>query len=315
MSRDRIGQSWSPSAAAGIEEVRDRAALYVASHAAAPAPMAATQERAVPGPAGPVPVRLYRPHEGDLAGVLVWLHGGGFSWGSVEISDVLVREIARASGCLVVSVEYRLAPEHPFPAGLEDCCAVARWALDRPAELADLSDSDLGVAIGGESAGGNLAAAATLQLAGEPGERLDFQALVYPRLSWHPPQVTGDGDGADAMRRQLEIQGWIAELYLDGHDGEDPLAAPLLAPSLADLPPALVITAEYDSLRGAAERYAARLIEAGVPVEVSRYPGMLHGFLDFSGVPGLAEIAATGMAQVGRAVRGALEHRRSRLSA
>lgn len=310
-----MGQSWSPSEAAGIEEVRERSALYVASLAAAPAPMAAVEERVVPGPAGPVPVRLYRPHEGDLVGVLIWLHGGGFSWGSVEIGDILAREIARTSGCLVVSVEYRLAPEHPFPAGLEDCCAVARWVLAGPADHVDLADGDLGVAIGGESAGGNLAAAVTLQLAEEPGERLDFQALVYPRLSWSPRQVTGDGDGADAMRRQLEIQDWIAELYLNGHDREDPRAAPLLAPSLAGLPPALLVTAEYDSLRGAAERYAVRLIEAGVAVEVGPYPGMLHGFLDFSGVPGLAEIAAAGIAQVGRAVRGALEHRRSRLPA
>jgi acetyl esterase len=290
-----------------LPEVRRRAAEYVTALAGPPVAMASVRDEAVPGPGGPVPVRIYRPTEEAVAGVFVWLHGGGFSWGSVAVSDVLARALARVSGCLVVSVDYRLAPEHPFPAGLEDCAAVARWALARREELAG---TDAGVAIGGESAGGNLAAATVLRLAAEGGAQVDFQALVYPRVSWVPGRPLGEGEGAEAMARQLESHDWIADLYLDGHAPDDPFAAPLLAPSLAGLPPALVVTAEYDTLRVEAERYAIRLIEAGVPVAVRRHPGMLHGFLDFNGLAGLAEVVEDGIAEIGDAVRRGMRPRR-----
>jgi acetyl esterase len=298
---------WTDPEAMTIEQARLASAEQSAPFRGPAAPIAGVRTVAVPGPGGAVPARVYGPHEAQAPGVLVWFHGGGFALGSLESCDVLARALARAASCVVLSVEYRLAPEHPFPAGLEDCYAATRWAAEHAHELGAAGD---GVAIGGESAGGNLAAAVAL-LARERGDvRPALQVLTYPmtcRAADGLPSRTGVSGASWPTPDGID---WLWDLYLAGHDPADGLASPLLAASLDGLPPALVMTAEYDTLRDEGERYAIRLIEAGVPVETCRYEGMLHGFLDFGGIPELAQIADEGIARIGRAVREALDDAR-----
>ncbi|MER7544381.1 alpha/beta hydrolase [Actinomadura sp.] len=229
----------------------------------------------VRGPGGPVPVRLYRPQRperGPLPAV-VYLHGGGWVLGGIENVDAACRDLAAAAGCAVLNVGYRLAPEHPFPAAVDDAWAAVASAVREP----DRYGVDPGaVAVAGDSAGGNLAAAAAL-LARDRGLPLAHQLLVYPVTdtamdtpSW---REYGTGYGLDA--------GTLAQfmdLYRGGADPSDFRLAPLRAPGLAGVAPATVITAEYDILRDEAEAYAHRLAEAGVPVELRRYDGVVHSF-------------------------------------
>lgn len=221
----------------------------------------------VRGPGGPVPVRLYRPQRperGPLPAV-VYLHGGGWVLGGIENVDAACRDLAAAAGCAVLNVGYRLAPEHPFPAAVDDAWAAVASAVREPDRYG-----------AGDSAGGNLAAAAAL-LARDRGLPLAHQLLVYPVTdtamdtpSW---REYGTGYGLDA--------GTLAQfmdLYRGGADPSDFRLAPLRAPGLAGVAPATVITAEYDILRDEAEAYAHRLAEAGVPVELRRYDGVVHSF-------------------------------------
>jgi acetyl esterase len=283
---------------------------YVAEQVAAgtgPSPaVAAVTDLSLPGPAADIGTRVYRPAPGPVAGVLVWLHGGGFVFGSVDQADALARALAVASGCLVVSVGYRLAPEHPFPAGLEDCYAAVRWVAGH---LGELDAPDAKIAVAGDSAGGNLAAAVTL-LARERGEPLiGFQALVYPVTWWHLRQPPAEPAVAAVFPPRavlVQEQEWLTDCYLAGHDPCDPLVSPLLAESCADLPPALVVTAEYDALCDEGERYARKLAGAGVRTQLHRCQGMPHGFLDSGGVDGLAGIVSDVIGCIGLTVREAL---------
>jgi acetyl esterase len=224
--------------------------------------------------AGGVPARLYRPSTEQGLGLLVYLHGGGWVLGSLDTHDNLARSLADESGCAVLSVAYRLAPEHPFPSGLEDAFTAVRWAHANAEALG--CDPDR-LAIGGDSAGANLAAVVTQ--GGTPPCR--FQLLVYP--------VT-DARGVSASHEAYKEgywlteagMGWFVDHYLSGGEGsiDDPRVSPLLATdeALTGSPPTLVITAEFDPLRDEGEAYAARLRSLGVPAEVTRYDGMFHGF-------------------------------------
>ncbi|NUR89208.1 MAG: alpha/beta hydrolase [Nonomuraea sp.] len=230
-----------------------------------------------------VPIRIYRADRGDDAlPVVVYFHGGGWVFGSVKRNDALGRDLAIRTGAVVVSVDYRLAPEHRFPAAADDAWTVVRDLFARPA----FYQSNGSVAVVGDSAGGNLAAAAAWQ-ARDAGLRLAHQALVYPVLdvATDTPSylecATGYGLGADEMA-------WFIEQYADKSDFDDPRLAPLRLPDCAGLAPATIITAEYDVLRDEAEQYGRRLTEAGVEAETRRYDGMVHGFL---GLPGLFDLA------------------------
>jgi acetyl esterase len=247
-----------------------------------------------------IATRLYRPSTGVPLGLFVYFHGGGWVLGSIETSDHVARALAAESGCAVLSVDYRLAPEHPFPAGLEDAFAVSAWAYAHASSLG--CDPDR-LAIGGDSAGANLAAVVT------QGARVPFrfQLLVYP--------VT-DARGVTASYEELSEgfgltrpgMGWFLEHYLSGGEGalDDPRVSPLLADerAFAASPPSLVITAELDPLRDEGEAYADRLRAAGVPTESTRYDGMIHGFL------GMGEVLTDGrraLTQAARALADALE--------
>ena len=215
-----------------------------------------------------VGVRVYRP-AGASGTVAVYLHGGGFVIGDVEVADRPCRALAAASGCTVVSVEYRLAPESPFPGPVHDCLAAVRWV--RSAGLGER------LALVGDSAGGALAAAVSglLRDAGEPPP--DLQVLVYPTLAppTDTPSMVARADGPFMTRRELD---WFWSLYLGGAAPTDPVAAPLHAPDLVGLPRTTVVVAELDPLRDEGCSYAQRLGDAGVPVELVEYPGAVHGF-------------------------------------
>jgi acetyl esterase len=228
------------------------------------------------GPHGQIPVRVYRPSPDAGLPVVVYFHGGGFVSGGIEPWDRLCRRIAKASNAVVVSVDYRLAPEFRFPVPLDDCHAALVWAV---AHAAEISADGTRVAVAGDSAGGNLAAAVTLRARVE-GPPIRAQVLVYPVIdpACDTPSMDENGEGylltASGMREM-----WAWYLGPDG-DPNDPFAAVTRAPDYSDLPPALVITAEYDPLRDEGEVYARHLDGFDVDTKLIRYDGMLHGFIN-----------------------------------
>jgi acetyl esterase len=244
-----------------------------------------------------VPVRVYMPEAPPPLPVFVYFFGGGWVLGSLDAVDPICRRLANATPCAVVSVAYRHAPEHPFPAGLEDCYAATRWVADHGVELG--LDPDR-LAVGGASAGGNLAAAVAL-LARERGEpALVLQLLVYPPLD-HRADTPSMQQRLDPLLLGAPDVAWCWSHYLaDPADGDDPLASPLHAEDLRGLPAALVITAELDPLRDEAESYSARLAEAGVATELVRFDGAVHGFFS---KPDRFEAAADAHALAAAALR------------
>jgi acetyl esterase len=264
-------------------------------------PVHRVTDRALPGPDGELPVRIYRPDRDGPLGTLVYFFGGGWTLGSIETADGVCRALANAAGCQVVTPGYRLAPEHPFPAAVHDCLAALEWVA---AEAGALGVDPGRIAVGGDSAGGNLAAAVSLLARERGGPRLAAQLLVYPNTCYHA-DTESLRDNDDRWLFNRHSVDWYWRNYLSTpDDGRDPLVSPLLADDLGGLPPALVITAEFDPLRDEGERYAHRLRESGVPVELSRYDGMAHGFFTMSGV----------LADARRAVREAAEYLRKNLT-
>jgi acetyl esterase len=248
--------------------------------------VAGVHDRAIPGPAGDVPIRVYRPVDGLLP-VLVWYHGGGFVIGDLDTADGVARRLAVEAGCIVVSVDYRLAPEHPFPAAIEDAWAALEWVSGH----ADTMGGDPGrIAVGGDSSGGNLAAVTALR-ARDEGIVLRHQLLVYPSvdLDCSLDSESDFGDGYFLTKQEID---WFEGSYLAGHDPSDVQASPLHA-VLDDVAPAHVITAGYDPLGDEGRAYAAALAEAAVAVVDDRYPTMIHGFLQLGPVTPVAAAATT----------------------
>jgi acetyl esterase len=230
-------------------------------------------DRTIPGPAGDIPVRLYRP-AGDGLPLLVYFHGGGWVLGGLGTHDAVCRSLANAAGCAVLSVDYRLAPEHRYPAAVDDCYAATVWAV---ANARTLGADPARVAIGGDSAGGNLTAVTALRARDQGTPQLKFQLLIYP-VTDHGYETASYRDNAEGYLLTRGDMVWFWNHYLGGQDGSEPYASPLRAKDLRGLPPALVITAGFDPLRDEGEAYAKRMKEAGVPVTLSRYDGMIHGF-------------------------------------
>ena len=244
-----------------------------------PEPVAELTDRELPGPDGNLAIRIYRPGAG-VRPVLVYFFGGGWTLGQIDTCDGICRRLANLVGCVVIAAGYRLAPEHKFPAAVQDCLSAVRWVAEQAEQL---SVDPERIAVGGDSAGGNLAAVVAL-LARQDGPPLCAQLLVYPNTLYgsDTPSMRENDDPAMFNRRSVQ---WYWQHYLSApDDGRDPRASPLLAQDHCGLPPTLVITAEYDPLRDEAELYAEQLRSAGVKVESSRYDGMMHGFFTMSGV-------------------------------
>ena len=245
-----------------------------------PEPVGEVEDLSIEGPGGPLPVRVYAPETGDEPlGVFVTFHGGGWVVGSLDTHDPVCRALANAAECLVVSVDYRLAPEHPFPAAVEDCYAAVEWATEYADELGGDPER---IAVGGDSAGGNLTAAVTLMARDRDGPDLCHQSLVYPAVN-SPVLKQFDSYGENAEGYLLEYGSieWYYERYVQrATDARNEYVAPLLARDLSNLPPATVLTAGFDPLRDEGFAYADRLDEAGVPVSHEHFEGMVHGFVN-----------------------------------
>jgi len=255
--------------------------LGMVALAGEPESIARVENRTVPGSAGEIPVRIYTPVGTAPFPVLVYFHGGGWVIGNLDTHDGICRSLANRVGCLVVSVDYRLAPEHPFPAAPEDCYAATRWLAEHAGSLG----GDKGrIAVGGDSAGGNLAAVVALMARDRGGPKLAFQLLVYPATDtdFETRSYRENSEGYFLTRADMV---WFWNHYAPrDEDRRNPYAAPLRAASLRGLPPALVITAEFDPLCDDGNAYAARLREDGVPVRLSQQDGLIHGFFQMGAV-------------------------------
>ena len=241
-----------------------------------PAPPVVTEVRSVsdgalPGPAGDIPIRVYRPSERP-AGVVVYYHGGGWTIGDLDTADAALRLVANQTGCTVVSVEYRLAPEHPFPAAVDDAMAAATWVARN---LADFAEPGTSLMVMGDSAGANLSAVVCLLAREAGGPDIALQVLVYPATE-------GDVDSPAMFAFEppfLDRQdmAWFYDQYAPPEQRRDPRLAPARAQSHANLPPAIIVTAEYDLLTAEGEAYARRLEQEGVGVSRLHYEGAIHG--------------------------------------
>jgi len=253
----------------------------------------------IPHPARPIPIRVYTPTGDGPFPCLVYFHGGGWVVCDLDTHDAICRAIARRSGAVVVAVDYRLSPEHKFPAAVEDCYAATLWAA---ANAKRLAVDPRRIAVGGDSAGGTLSTVMCLKSRDEGGPAIALQVLVYPvtnLASFDTPSYSEFDEGYYLTRTEME---WFRSHYLArAEDALGPYASPLLAPDLRGLPPALVITAECDPLRDEGEAYAKRMAEAGVEVTCTRYAGMIHPFFSLGGAFSQGRRAID---QVAAAVRG-----------
>ena len=246
------------------------------------AAVAGVEERSIDEAGCALRMRIYRPLGDGPLPLLLFFHGSGFVLCSLDTHDGICRNLCAGARCIVVSVDYRLAPEHKFPAGLDDCLFATRWAAQHAAEL---GADGRRVAIAGDSAGGNLAAAVALRMRDEGRPALSGQLLIYPVTDYHTPGTPSYRENADGYGLTRDTMIWFWDHYLaDPAEATHPYASPLRAKSLAHLPPALVVTAEFDPLRDEGEAYATRLREAGVPTVTSRWDGMNHGFFFWVGM-------------------------------
>jgi acetyl esterase len=263
-------------------------------------PLAEERDIIVPTRDGGVTIRVYRPEHGTLP-ASIFIHGGGWWMGGLQESDSLCRRRAASVGCVVISIDYRLAPEHPFPAAVDDSWAATQWVFAHADEL-DIDPRR--IAIGGGSAGGNIAAAVTLLARDTGAVSLVGQLLEIPAtdLTLTASQASADefSDGYGLSKADLVE---CAEFYLGEHDPKDPLASPLFA-DLHGLPPALITTAECDPVRDDGEAYAAKLADAGVPVQLRRWDGQVHGSMETDTL--LPDVAAAYREELAQFLRGVL---------
>jgi acetyl esterase len=259
--------------AEGREVYRRRARLFTGD----PVPVDAVWDTTFPSAAGPIGLRVYRPDGGRPRPIFVYLHGGGWTLGDLDSHDVVCRRISVAADCMVVSVDYRLSPEHPYPAPMDDAVAAVRWIAEHGGEL---GGDPSRLAMGGDSAGGNMTAGAVIRLRDEGGPRVALQVLIYPATE--PAfEMLSFYENADGFLLTTADVAWFWKNYLgdDPAAAADPYACPGVAPDLTRLPPAVMITGDFDPLRDDGEIYAIKLRAAGVPVVARRFAGMIHGFV------------------------------------
>ena len=280
-------------------EGRAQMAAVIRARGSLPAPIRRTEDRAIPGPGGPLPVRLYWPEADGTLPILVYYHGGGHVIGDLDTHDVICRNLAAGAGALVMAVDYRMGPEHRFPAAVEDSWAALSWIA---AEAAALGGDPARIAVAGDSAGGNLAAVVALMARDAGGPALRLQVLLYPVSDY---ALVGDSyatfdSGYGPLTRAA--MAWFRGHYLrDAADADDWRASPIRAP-LAGVAPALVVVAGCDVLYDDGVRYADALRGAGVAVDYRLYPGMIHGFF---GMTPMIDDAVDAQRVVADALRGA----------
>jgi acetyl esterase len=286
-----------------VERARAQFMQSRAQFLAAPQPVGAIVDQSIPGPGGPIPVRIYRP-QGSTPNAplpaLVFMHGGGWVFGNLDSHDTMCRELCNLSACALVSVDYRLAPEHKFPAALDDTLTAIRYLAS---EGASLGIDGARLAAGGDSAGGNLAAAAAIAFRDRGGPRLALQLLLYPvtDLAMSTPSYTAFSEGYMLTAERMRF---FRDCYLSAPgETDDWRASPLRAGNLSALPPALIITASHDPLVDEGRRYAERLNAAGVPATYTCYEGMVHGFMTMAGA---IDDGRAAIAQAAAAVKAAL---------
>ncbi len=269
-----------------------------------PLPLAFVEQKRIPGPGGEIPARLYRPfRDPQSRPLLVYYHGGGWVVGNLDTHDGACRFLALHAGLNVLAIDYRLAPEHRFPAAMEDSLAGFRWAAEHASALG--SDATR-IAVGGDSAGGNLAAVVAQECARGGGAKPAFQLLIYPvtDLSTKHESYRLFRDGFFLTEKQMD---WYRDHYLgDAAAARDARASPLLAEDLRGLPPAYVATSGFDPLRDEGERYAKKLEAAGVPVTHRRHSGLIHGFVNATSI---GRTSARAMEEICAALRASLATR------
>jgi acetyl esterase len=262
------------------EQARAKMMALLEARKVEPPAIYRAEDRHIEGPHGLIPIRIYTPSGPAPMGTLVYFHGGGWVLGSVDTYDVLCRTIANAAECVLVSVDYRLAPEHKFPAAPEDCYAATRWVA---ANAASLGSDPRKIAVGGDSAGGNLATVVAMMARDRGGPALCFQLLFYPAISAANDTLSQREFAADGFVLSRADMEWFWNHYLSGRaDRANPYACPNTARNLSGLPPALVQTASHDPLRDEGEAYAIQMRTAGVTVKCTRYDGVTHGFVSFN---------------------------------
>ncbi len=285
-----------------VEELRVQWGMFLAVlGATTPEPILHVENRTIAGSGGDIAVRVYRPSDAPSLPVIVYLHGGGWVLGSIGDYDGILRPVANSTGAIIVSVDYRLAPDHRFPAALDDAWTATKWVA---AHAAELGGDPARVAVMGDSSGGNLATVVALMArdVGEPD--LVLQVLLYPVVD---EEFTSGSmiENATGYLLETERMRWFFRQYLTGAaDGDDWRVSPLRAADLAGVAPALVVTTEYDPLRDQGNAYAAGLRDAGVAVEHTEYPGVFHGFF---GLQQILEPAEQLFEQVVAALRRAFE--------
>ncbi len=258
-------------------------------------------DRYIHAPGRLIPIRIYRPKDPARGPAILFFHGGGFVSGSIHTHDVYALGIAESARAEVISVNYRLAPENPHPAAADDCYFALCWVAENADRLGIDGDR---IAVGGDSAGGNLAAACTLMARDKKGPNVKYQYLIFPMLDtdFDTPSYIANSEDPFLSREDC-IYYWRTYLQND-FDTPDAYAAPMRTADLSDLPPAYILTAEHDPLRDDGERYGERLIEAGVPTTIRRAPGTIHGFVRARST---SKVAAEEVEALGRAIREALE--------
>ncbi|MFC7446490.1 alpha/beta hydrolase [Rhodococcus daqingensis] len=288
-------QYWTPMYEVGVEA--SRTMMESLPRVAAPE-MHSVEDRTLPGPHGTIPVRIYRPREAAILPAMLYFHGGALVIGSIESFDSMARFLADATGAMVVSVDYRLAPEFPYPVASEEAFAATRWVIEHAAEL---GTDPHRVAVAGDSAGATLAAGVALRARDERSTMPAFQLLIYPgidrSLDW--PSVREFADGPIVTAGDIP---WSMNMYLgDDPSRDSPYAVPSLADDLSGLPPAIVVTASHDVARDGAEDYGRRLRDAGVQTALLRYPGVAHGFLMHADSHARARLALAEIGGIARA--------------
>lgn len=234
----------------------------------------AVEDRTITTAAGELPLRIYRPAADGPHPLLISFHGGGWVIGDLDTADAVCRRMANAANCIVISVDYRLAPEHVYPAAVDDAYAATCWVAENRAELGGNGK----LAVTGESAGANLAAVVCQKARDENGPSIDFQLLAYPVVD-HDLSRGSYTENGEGYLLETETMAWFWEQYCPPARRSEPAASPMLADSLTDLPPALVLTAEFDPLRDEGNAYAEALAAAGVPARSLCFDGLVHDFL------------------------------------